>query len=302
MSAVRFSAEEAALSLWRRRRSTALALVTIVVALLVVGGFLLVNANVQRWVDRWSSAAELSVYLADGITPAERSAVERLLADSASVHGTEFVDHAEALRRFRTLFPDLADAASALGERPLPASFEVRLRSEAAGDARIDDLLKRLRATPGVADVRYDRRWIERLASLVRSGRIAGALLSGVLILAAALTVASVVRLALHARQQEIEIMHLVGAPLSFIRGPFVAEGVLQGGVGAVVALGLLYAMYLVTRERLGVLAAGLAGPDPALTFLPWTAVAGLIAGGMAVGCAGGLVAALSVREQGPAR
>jgi cell division transport system permease protein len=123
-----------------------------------------------------------------------------------------------------------------------------------------------------------------------------------VLILAAALTVASVVRLALHARQQEIEIMHLVGAPLSFIRGPFVAEGVLQGGVGAVVALGLLYAMYLVTRERLGVLAAGLAGPDPALTFLPWTAVAGLIAGGMAVGCAGGLVAALSVREQGPAR
>lgn len=302
MSAVRFSTEEAALSLWRRRRSTALALLTIVVAMLVLGGFLLVNANVQRWVTRWSSAAELSVYLADSVSSEERSAVARLLAESASVDGTEFVDHAEALRRFRTLFPDLADAASALGERPLPASFEVRLRPQTAGDPGVDDLLKRLRTTAGVADVRYDRRWIERLASFVRSGRIAGALLSGALILAAALTVASVVRLALHARQQEVEIMHLVGAPLSFIRGPFVAEGVLQGGAGAVVALGLLYAMYLVSRDRLEVLAAGLAGPDPALTFLPWTAAAGLIAGGMAVGCAGGLVAALSVREQGSAR
>ena len=51
--------------------------------------------------------------------------------------------------------------------------------------------------------------------------------------LAAAVTVAAVVRLGLHARREEIEIMRLVGSPIAFIRGPFVAEGLLQGGVGA---------------------------------------------------------------------
>ena len=55
---------------------------------------------------------------------------------------------------------------------------------------------------------------------------------------AAAVTVASVVRLGLHARREEIEIMELVGAPLAFIRGPFVAEGLLQGGIGALVGAG----------------------------------------------------------------
>ena len=60
--------------------------------------------------------------------------------------------------------------------------------------------------------------------------------------LAAAVTVASVVRLGLQARHDEIEIMQLVGSPISFIRGPFIAEGVLQGGLGALIALAVLWA------------------------------------------------------------
>ena len=65
----------------------------------------------------------------------------------------------------------------------------------------------------------------------------AGLALALLMALAAAVTVATVVRLGLHARRDEIEIMELVGAPLAFIRGPFVAEGLLQGGIGALVAL-----------------------------------------------------------------
>ena len=64
-----------------------------------------------------------------------------------------------------------------------------------------------------------------------------GLVMGAILTVAAALTVASVVRLALHARRDEIEIMQLVGAPPAYVRGPFVMEGVIQGGVGAIVAL-----------------------------------------------------------------
>jgi len=296
MSVVRYSTEEAALSLWQRRRSNLLSLLTIVVALFVLGGYLLVNANVQRWIARWTEAAELSVYLADEATAGDRAAIEAALARSGIVASREFVGHEEAARRFRRLFPDLAEAADQLGGRSLPASYEVRLAlprpSEEAVAALVDDMA----ALGGVADVRYDRRWIDRLVAFVAAGRAAGGLLAGVLVLAAALTVASVIRLALHARQQEVEIMHLVGAPLGFIRGPFVVEGVIQGGLGALLALGALFAVYAAARPGLGRWLAGLAGPDPAVTFLPWTAAAGLVLGGMLVGCAGGLIAARSAR------
>ena len=296
MTAFRFAAEEGTLSLWRRRRSNVLSLLTIAVALFVLGGFLLVNVNVQRWIGQLTSTAELSVYLHDTATPEERAAVERLLGASPVVSGTEFISHAEALGRFRVLFPDLADAAGQLGDRPLPASLEVRLRPEAATDAEVDALSTRLRALPGVSDVRYDRRWIARMMSFVETGRTAGGLLAAVLIVAAALTVASVIRLALHSRQQELEIMHLVGAPLGFIRGPFVFEGILQGGLGAMIALVALYALFLVVRARMGDVLAGLGGPGAGLAFLPWTAVLALMAGGVVVGCIGGFVAARSGR------
>ena len=82
---------------------------------------------------------------------------------------------------------------------------------------------------PGVADVRYDREWLASVSSGLNAVRGAGLALALLMALAAAVTVAAVVRLGLHARRDEIEIMKLVGSPIAFIRGPFVAEGFLQG-------------------------------------------------------------------------
>ena len=105
--------------------------------------------------------------------------------------------------------------------------------------------------------------------------------------LAAAVTVASVVRLGLHARRDEIEIMQLVGAPTAFIRGPFVAEGVLQGGIGALVALVAVFAGYESAWRVWGAdLSLALDGMAP--RFLPASLSAALVAGGMLVGSLGG--------------
>jgi cell division transport system permease protein len=100
-----------------------------------------------------------------------------------------------------------------------------------------------------------------------------------------------VVRLALFARRDELEIMQLVGAPRMFIRGPFVMEGVLQGGIGALVALLVLAAAFFSVKARyLAPLAAAI--DVSGVTFLSPALAVALVAGGMAVGCLGGLVAA----------
>jgi cell division transport system permease protein len=118
-----------------------------------------------------------------------------------------------------------------------------------------------------------------------------GLALAVVMIVAAALTVATVVRLALHQRRDEIEIMQLVGSPYAFIRGPFVAEGLLQGGLGALLAVIVLWLGF---RAALGWWGGPLATVVDigSLQFLPWQLCASLIAGGMAVGCIGGFAAA----------
>jgi cell division transport system permease protein len=293
MAAFRYALEEAAASLWRGRRSGLLSTGVIAIALFVLGGFLGLTANLERIADEWRQAAEMSVFLTDDVTEADRRAIEAALAPGAVVASVEYISKAEALARFKQMFGDLAPAADALEANPLPASFEVRLRPASQSGGGLEALAATLRQTPGVSDVRYDRQWLDRVASAISLVRRVGIVLGAMLTLAAALTVANVVRLALHARRDEIEIMELVGAPPAYIRGPFVMEGVLQGGLGAAVALAALAAAFLALRRPyLTPLAAAL-NVSP-IRFLSLEVCVYLLLGGMIVGCLGGLLAARS--------
>jgi len=266
------------------------AVLAIALAMIVLGALLLTTWNVERLLAQWSSAAEFSVYLQDDASSEQRGAIEALIDRSGVIAGRQYVSKADAFGRFRREFADLASLTDDFEDNPFPASVEVRVRPEAQEDGRADALVRRVASLPGVADVRYDREWLARLASGLSAVRGAGFGLAVVMALAAAVTVASVVRLGLNARRDELEIMQLVGSPIAFIRGPFVAEGVLQGGFGALVALGLLW---------LGLMAAGgwwgnelsLFLEGGSLQFLPARLCASLVAGGMAVGGLGGFAA-----------
>ena len=295
MRALRYFLDEALASLWRGYKTAFIAMATIATAFFVLGGFLVVTANLERLFSRWQEAAEFSVYLRDGWTPAQRIGVESVLRDSRLVRAVELISKEEALRRFKQNFGALAEATADMQENPLPASIEVRLVPD-ADPSDVEALAATTVSLPGVADVRYDRKWIQRLMNAVALVRAGGFSLAGVLVFAAALTVASVVRLALIARREEIHIMQLVGAPLVYIRGPFVVEGLIQGGIGAALALGVLWLTFLFIRTR--PIPALTGAIDPAgLVFLPLPTSAALLAGGMIVGCIGGLIAAKNTRE-----
>jgi cell division transport system permease protein len=294
--ALRYFFTEAAASLWRAWRMALLSMLTIAAGLFVLGFFLMVNANLQRLVGRWTEAAELTVYLRDDATPDQAAVVNDTLARSGLAAAVQQVSKENARREFARDFPDLAAGAAALERNPFPASFEVRL-NDAARDSTsaVDTLVTALTGTSGVADVRYDRRWLSRLNAAIRVVRGVGLAIIVLLAFACALTVANVVRLAAMARSDEIEIMQLVGAPFGYIRGPFIVEGFLQGGIGATLAVVLLLGAFAAVRARYGAFvseAVGLAG----VSFVPAELLVLLVAGGMALGCLGGFIVARGVR------
>ena len=291
MRALQYALEEAFQSLWRGRQAGLLSTLTIALALFVLGGFLAVTANLERLGAEWSNSAELSIYLKDDITADERRALETALVPGDLVAAHEYVSKPEALARFKQTFGDLAAAVDGAGGNPLPASLEVRLRPGPGVSGGVDSLASQFRQMPGVADVRYDRQWLTRVVSAINVIRGVGLFLGLVLTVAASLTVANVVRLALYARRDELEIMDLVGAPNAYVRGPFIMEGLLQGGIGALVALLALGVAFLAMRARYLVPLASALNLS-SIRFLPIELCLVLIIGGMAVGCLGGLVAA----------
>ena len=106
-----------------------------------------------------------------------------------------------------------------------------------------------------------------------------------VMALATAMIVSGVVRLAIAARDREIEIMQLVGAPLAYVRGPFVFEGLLQGAAGGALAVAALTLFGTAIRARY-----------PQITVLPLRLGVLVVAAGMFLGSVGGYLAARRLR------
>jgi len=295
MHALRYFFETAAASLWRGRRAAALAILTIAAGVFVLGFFLLLNVNLQRLVSRWGESAEMSVYLADTATSDELKNIDDMIATSGMARERRYTSKQDAAARFRTDFPDLAGAATALRGNPFPASFDIQLKPEVRDvTGAVDGLASALRAMPGAIDVRYDREWLARLNAVVRGVRVAGGIIVLLLAIAAAMTVANVVRLAAAARSAEIEIMQLVGAPFTYVRGPFVVEGILQGGLGALVALGALAVAHIFVRMRFSPAITPVIGGG--MTFLSAPLTVLLLVGGMFLGCLSGYAVARRVR------
>ena len=285
--------QEALTSLWRSRLINALSVGTIAVSLFVLGAFLAVASSLNDVVTRWTQKVQVVFFLEDGIEDRVRESLENRLKEDPAVESLDLVSRREALERFRALFRDLRSLPEDLGENPFPASLEVSLEPGHQSPAEVERLVRSYEKAPGVREVQYDLLWIERLATGVRLVRGAGAFLGGILVLAGVFTISNVIRLTVYAREDELDIMRLVGATQAYVKGPFVAEGMIQGGLGGLLAVLLLWAAFRFLRQDL-LAASDLLGRAP-LT-LPSELGLVLVLGGMTLGIAGSLVSLRRVR------
>ena len=286
---LRYSIGEASLSLARGWRSSVLAMAIIAAAVFIAGAVLLVSINVDRILERLAATAELTIYLKSG-SDEQRTAVAGVLSSHPSVSSSNFVGADAALARFRRELPELAALVGTLEENPLPSAFDVRLR-DGATDADTRSLVQALQATGAVEDVRYDRRIFDRLSDGLRILRQGGFILAAVIVLAAIVTITSVLRLAYLTRRDETAVLFLLGMPPSAIRGPFVVEGMLQTLAGALAAVLLLWAAFGAVNAQIGP-EVGQAFGTGAAVFLPRAMVAILVVASVLVGALAGLVAA----------
>ena len=287
LRALAYFLEEALTSLLRSRLISALSIGTIGVSLFVLGAFLTVASNLNAVVARWTQKVQITVYLRDDAEPRARALLQERLHEDAAVASSTAVGRDEALARFRALFRDLRTLPDDLGENPFPESIEITLKPERQSADEVRRLAAELQAAPGVEKVQYDLLWIQRLATAVRLVRGLGGVLGGILALAGVFTISNVIRLTVYARQDELDIMRLVGATRAYVRGPFVVEGMLQGGLGGLLAVALLYAsIRVLTKDVLA--ASDLLGRSTVL--LPAEVCLVLVLGGMAVGVVGSLV------------
>lgn len=233
-----FFLTEAFISIRRSGLMAAISTATIGVSLVVFGLFLLISANISNLSTFFSEKLEIRVFLQDNIGPGEITAMKHRLEAMPDVKSVVFVSKDKAWRDFRKGFQSLS--LSDLIENPLPHSFKITLRD----NTKIMKIAQYVRGFENVEDVGYMGTIAERITKFAAYTRIAGFILVSLLTIATLLIVVNTIRLTVIARQDEITIMHLVGATVPFIRWPFIIEGALMGLVGSCIAVAILSPLY----------------------------------------------------------
>jgi cell division transport system permease protein len=187
----------------------------------------------------------------------------------------------------------MREVVGELQENPLPASVEIKVAEGHRDPESLRKLAETLKRLPGVEDADFDLPWVTRLGQLVDLARAAGVSVGGMVGLAAVFTIASVIRMTVYARQDEIRILRLVGATRFFIAAPFLLESSVLGALGGGISLGALYAIHNHLEKTQGSLLPVLRNLLTA-SFLPGSTAALLLFLGLAAGALGGL---LSLRK-----
>jgi cell division transport system permease protein len=253
--------------------------------------FSLLAINMGRLVDSFVGQVEMVAYLGPNVATPQLAALAAELRQMPEVETAAPVDAASALQRFREDVPDMAEITTELGENPLPATVEIRLRSTYRDLPQMETIARRVKALPGVTEVDYGREWAARLGRITRYLWLGTFIMGLFLASAAGLLVANTIRLTIYRRREEIGIYRLVGASNSFIRVPLLIEGAVQGLGGSLVGLALAYGVYRLARYQVatgGSLNDWLLGGISPVWFSPTLLAAAIALGGLI-----GLVAAL---------
>jgi cell division transport system permease protein len=224
--------------------TSVVSVVTIAMALLLIGVFLLLLENMDHVLDRFGDSLVVTVYLENDVSAAEVESFRTRFASIEDVVGTVFISKEEALNRFRNRVGDQGGLLDGLDENPLPASFELSLEQESSSIESMALVAQSIDGIPGVDEVSYAQEWVRGYESFLSLARVIGLALGGVLAFAALLIVANTIQLTIYARRDELDILALVGASRTFAGVPFLLEGLLQGVAGGISAVALLYVLY----------------------------------------------------------
>ena len=217
-----------------------LSVATITISLFILGLFLMLFLNLNGLLSKLDDEVQLIVYLNDNVTSAERKVLEDIISKSSFVKSMKKVSKKRAWQEFQSNMSENLKPLLDIKFNPLPASYKIQFYEADNRLVRIRELAGQLKARKGIESVEYGQEWIAKIEKFMIFSRLFLFVMGGLLCFGLILIISNTIRLSIYSRQDEIELMLLIGATPSFVKFPYLFEGMLQGLTGSVLALFLI--------------------------------------------------------------
>jgi cell division transport system permease protein len=234
-----YFARETVVSLRRNLLMTIAGVLTVAVSLALFGGIMMLSRWVGHGTERIKGGVRLEIFMQVDATEGQIGDVRTGLGNDPDVKSFRYFDKEAALEEFKRIFRKDPDLVKNITADALPTSFRIVPNKAEQTNA----IQRRFEAQPGVEDVATPEEALRGLLDATNTARIIFIGLSLVLLVSSLFLIVNTIRLATFARRREIEVMKLVGASNWFVRVPFMAEGLVQGLIGAGLAVGVVVAL-----------------------------------------------------------
>lgn len=260
----------------------------ICLSLLFLGIFLSLSNNLQYTAQELSKNMVAVFFLNQETPKKEKNLIEQTLKKFHLVNHVRFISSEQALEKFKKDFPELRQIIDNLKTNPFPPSYEVSLSERALTSNEILGFIDEMKNMKGIEDVQFNRDWVEKMQSFSRLAKAVGLFLGGILILASFFIISNVIKLSVFARKDEIEILRLVGATNTFIKTPFLLEGIVLGIGGGLLSLLFLFLLAKIFPFYLGT-SLGVLNELIKFRYLTLSQSLSLVGGGAFIGFSGSL-------------
>ncbi|MFI1192307.1 permease-like cell division protein FtsX [Micromonospora sp. NPDC020750] len=239
---VKYVLSEVLVGLWRNVTMTIAMIITMAVSLTMLGASGLMYRQVNDMKDLYYKNIEVSIFLKKEANEQQRADIDTKLKSDPLIKEVDFVDKAEAYKRFQEMFQDAPDLLSAVKADSLPESFRLKL----VNPEQYREIYNQYKDTEGVDEIVDQSQLLDKIFKILTSVQNIALAAAAVMAIAALLLVANTIQVAAYSKRREVAVMKLVGASNWFIQAPFVLEAVVAGLIGSLLALvALIAAKYL---------------------------------------------------------
>lgn len=213
----------------------------------VVGISLLIHQNLEHMISQWDNSVQASVYLKDQVSETSLSEIKKLITQSSYFKDIQYTSKEAAFKNFQsqTYIPNFVFDKD-FGN-PLPASFEMKVVGDLSSSAHLEKIkifVKNLERVDGIEDITYEQGWVDNYASFLRTFSYISGSLIVVLLTGSLFVIGNSIRSSISQRQDEIEILELVGATTATIRRPYIVDGLFMGLLATMISLIICYLLF----------------------------------------------------------
>ena len=248
-----------------RNASLAIAAMAVMVVTLTIVLFSLIsNATLTNTIDDIASKVDVSVFLKDSVTEAQGKELTAKIKQQPSVQSVEYLSKEQALAAYvkQNANNQALSAAATLSNNPIPATIHVKpkeLKQLGALKNYLTSPANLALQTEGSPSYSGDRqKAIDNITKATEALRMIGFIAVIVFAVVSALIIFNTIQMAIFNRRDEIQIMRLLGASSSYIRGPFIVESIIYGVLSAVISVLIINATFAASSGALQASSLGL--------------------------------------------